>query len=116
MWRRRRMASQAVVTTPSTTTSPRVGTSMRLINRRRVVFPEPLRPRRTRVSPEAIRSDTSETIGRLFTPYETARNSMAVASSGMAVQSFAFISIDFHHFERQAFRGPHLLLPFGAPL
>src|SRR5712691_6132945 len=110
------MASQAVVATPSTTTSPCVGTSIRLISRRRVVFPEPLRPRRTRVSPEEMRSDTSETIGRAFTPYETPRNSMDVASSGMAVQSFAFISIDFHIFEGQTFRGPNLPPHFGRIL
>src|SRR2546425_3745680 len=41
---------------------------------------------------------------------------MAVASSGMAVQSFAFISIDFHIFERQTLRVPNLLPHFGRIL
>jgi hypothetical protein len=63
---------------PSTTTSPDEGTSIRLMSLRRVVFPLPLRPSKTNVSPELTDIESSEIRGAdlPLTLYVTSRNSM----------------------------------------
>src|SRR3990170_5088146 len=48
------MGSHCVVAVPSTITSPSVGSRRRLINFSVVVLPQPLRPRRIKVSPRKI--------------------------------------------------------------
>src|SRR5487761_352797 len=51
MPRRRRIGSHSSVERPSTRTSPALGSRRRLTSFKAVVFPEPLRPSKTRVSP-----------------------------------------------------------------
>jgi len=70
---------------------------------RRVVFPLPLRPRRTRVSAEETEREISETRAREGAPLAegarqvTPRNSI---TGSMEVVGFAFISIDRRGAER----------------
>src|ERR1700676_2254523 len=78
MWRRSRIASQSMVDFPSTTPPPDEGTSIRLINLNRVVFPLPLRPNKTNVSPELMDIESCDIRGAdlPLTLYVTSRNSM----------------------------------------
>src|ERR1700675_513191 len=84
MWRRSRIASQSTVDFPTTTTSPDDGTSIRLMSLRRVVFPLPLRPSETNVSPEltAIDSHVMSGADLPLTLYVTPRNSMIGSAVG----------------------------------
>src|SRR5713101_2391303 len=115
MPRRRRMGSQSAVERSWTRTSPFVGSSIPLINLRRVVLPLPLRPRRTRVSPSGISKETPETIKRLrisFMRKETSRNSIVLFEESAG---FVFISIDSRKSESDHFYLPSLPTPnFGA--
>src|SRR5467141_1288620 len=92
---RRRMGSQSVVGRPRTMTWPAVGIRRRLISLRRVVLPLPLRPRRTRVWPEATEKRISLTILWWTLPltlYVTFWNRMVGSAFPGAI--FAFISVD----------------------
>src|SRR5262249_60160288 len=62
--RRSRKGGTAPVPCPATTTCPALGSIRRLISFSVVVFPEPLRPSSTSVSPAATVNDTSRTMGR----------------------------------------------------
>src|SRR5712692_2918062 len=59
MRRRHRVGSTAAARSPAISTSPAVGSSSRLMSFSVVVFPEPLRPSRTSVSPAPTLNDTS---------------------------------------------------------
>src|SRR5581483_5587775 len=75
--RRKRITSECRVDSPFTSTSPLLGSCRRLMSLSVVVFPEPLRPSRTRVSPLAIAKLRSWRSSLPFSRRkETLRNSM----------------------------------------
>src|SRR2546426_1122483 len=83
MRRRSRMASHSVVFVPSTKTSPDVGSRRRLISLSVVVLPEPLRPRRTMVSPATIFNERFSTRARPLIAYAALRNSTTLIMAGV---------------------------------
>lgn len=78
------MGSQSEVDFPSTRTWPEVGESMRLMRRKRVVLPLPLRPNKTNVSEELTESETFEIRGSALplTLYVTSWNRMIASWAG----------------------------------
>src|SRR5207247_1495231 len=62
----RRVDGEGARAPPATCTSPDVGSSKRLMSLSVVVFPDPLRPRSTRVSPAPTVKETSRTRERPF--------------------------------------------------
>src|SRR5215471_7301036 len=91
--------SHSDVARPCTRTLPLEGRSKRFTNRKRVVLPLPLRPRRTIVSPAWIWSEIPVRIARWalpFTQNETKENAIATDSEFI----FAFISVDTNEIGR----------------
>src|SRR6059036_3286874 len=84
MRRRSRVGSRAAVRSPATSTSPAVGSSSRLMSFRVVVFPDPLRPSKTRVSPTPTVKDTFCTSFRPFagSAYPSPRTSRVAVTPG----------------------------------
>src|ERR1700693_4206043 len=97
MLRRKRMTSLPAVDAPLTRTSPALGVSSRLTSFSVVVFPDPLRPSRTNVSPRCTCKFKPESnccpLGRVEA---TSRNSMSgplgKAGSILATQSLPTLS------------------------
>src|SRR5215471_19300476 len=89
------MGSQSRVVLSSTRTSPDVGSSNRLISFKVVVFPDPLRPRRTIASPDSTLNGTFSTRERPLMAYAASRNSRVVAIR--AVYHSALLSMSAHY-------------------
>src|SRR4030095_11260351 len=89
------MGSQSRVVLSSTKTSPDVGSSNRLINFKVVVFPDPLRPRRTIASPDSTLNDRFSRRERPLIAYAASRNSTVVAIR--AVYHSAILSMSAHY-------------------
>src|SRR5262245_20895759 len=82
MRRRSRIGSHSFTLSPSTKTSPDVGSTNRLISFNVVVFPEPLRPRSTSVSPDSTLNERFSRSVRPLIANAASRNSTTVVIEG----------------------------------
>src|SRR3954463_8940522 len=93
MPRRSRITSTWSLRAPLTRTSPELAETRRFTSFRVVVFPEPLRPSSTSVSPRATRRLTPASTSVPFTRYETSRNSITAIvfprSSALSIPDFS---------------------------
>src|SRR6266516_3217738 len=90
MRRRSRVGSRPAARSPATSTSPVVGSSNRLMSFKVVVFPDPLRPSKTRVSPTPTVKDTFCTrfrplAGSAYPSPRTSRVAVTQAPEGVGV-------------------------------